>query len=344
MEEINFVNLWFLFAALVVLFIIGLSISRYLDSVRLFHFLSIVCAILALSMPIFLKFQSWYPFASIHVINLAVASGFLFALKFLELSFGEEWEYIRSIRWKQLAMSFSAFPETVNSNREYCESARRQSLFSIFRGIVQLVILRIVVRLTPVEWFSQSLSSLSPTIWPCRYALLGLILYLILGMASNFVFGIAGFLWNTRMNSMFPSFPFFATSLRDFWSYRWNTYVKVLLHRVSFIVAPKLNKTNKMMSKRTSGFMAFALSAVFHEYLFILSYGRWSGKNLLFFLLHGVLMRLEIDRQSTVKSKTPMEKFWGWTRTMGILLITSPLFFDPWIKVNYFLHLKQTFG
>ena len=238
-------------------------------------------------------------------------------------------------------MSFSAFPERINSNREY---ARRQSLFSIFQGLVQLVFLRIVVRLTPVPWFSQSLTSFSPVLWPFRYALLGLILYLILGMASNFVFGLAGCLWNTRMNAMFPSFPFFATSLRDFWSYRWNSYVKVLLHRVSFLVIPKLNRTSRIMAKSTSGFMAFALSALFHEYLFVLSYGQWSGKNLLFFVLHGVLMRLEIGHQPSLKNETPMEKFFGWTRTMGILLITSPLFFDPWLKVNYFLHLKQTFG
>lgn len=344
MGEINFVNLWFLFAVLVMFFIVGLFVSRSLDSIRLFHSLSIVCAILALSMPILLKLQSSYRFSSIHVINLAVGSGFLFALKFLELSFGEEWDYIRSITWKQLAMSFSAFPETVNSSRRHSEVARRQSIFSIFRGVVHFVVLRTVVRLTPVEWFSQSLTSLPPILWPLRYSLLGIILYLILGMASNFVFGIAGFLWNAPMKSMFPSFPFLATSLRDFWSHRWNAYVKVSLHRVSFIVAPKLNRTNKMMTKTVSGFMAFTLSAIFHEYLFMASYGRWSGKNLIFFLLHGVLMRLEIGSQSIVKGTTSMGKLLGWARTMTVLLITSPLFFDPWIEVNYFLNLKQTFG
>jgi hypothetical protein len=344
MYEINFINLWFLFAGVVTLFILGLLISRHLDSARLFHSLSIGCAILALYMPIFLKFQSSWSFASIHVNNLAAAPGFLFALKFLELSFGLEWTYTQTITWKQLAINFSAFPETLNSGIEHSQDARRKSIFNILRAVIQFVVLRAILRFTPIEWVSQPLSLLSPVLWPFRYALLGIILYLVIAMAFNFVFGIGGFIWNVRMNSMFPAFPYFATSLRDFWSRRWNAYVKTLLHRISFIVIPKLIGTNKTMTKATSGFIAFAISAVFHEYLFMVSYGRWSGKNMIFFLLHGVLTRLEIASQSLVKTTYPMGKLLGWAWTMGILLVTSPLFFDPWIETNYLVNLKTNLG
>ena len=86
-NEINFLNLWFLFAALVFMFILSLLLSRQLNSIRLFHCLAIICVLLTLSMPLLLKVQPWYPFASIHVINLAVASAFLFALKFFGILF-----------------------------------------------------------------------------------------------------------------------------------------------------------------------------------------------------------------------------------------------------------------
>ena len=343
MDEINFINLWFLFATIVILFIFGLLMSKHSNSSRLFQSSSIVCAALALYLPIFLKFQSPWSFDSEHVNFLAAASGFLFALKFLEFSFGYEWEHIRTITWTQLAISFSAFPETSDSGIGSSQDARSRSIISILKAVVQYFILRTILHYTPIEWVSQPLTVLNPVLWPFRYALLGIILYVLISMAFNFIFGVGGFIWNARMKSMFPAFPFFATSLRDFWSRRWNAYVKALLHCTSFVVIPKLTGTDKTMKNMTKGFIAFALSAVFHEYLYLVSYNRWAGKNAIFFLLHGVLIALEITSQSQKKTTYQMGKLSGWVRTMGILLITSPLFFDPWIEVNYFVNLKKMF-
>jgi hypothetical protein len=142
------------------------------------------------------------------------------------------------------------------------------------------------------------------------------------------------------MNSVFPSFPFASTSLRDFWSYRWNKLIKLSLHRISFVVIPKLIDPIISMNKTAKGLFAFILSGFIHEYALWFISDNWSGRNMLFFFLHGLFVLLETTIKLPAKPSTLKGKLVGWMWTIGIMFITSPLFFDPLIEAGLFADMK----
>ncbi|CAF3327730.1 unnamed protein product [Rotaria sp. Silwood1] len=268
----------------------------------------------------------------------------LTVFKLLELAFAYKWTYTRRMPLKLLALYLLALPRMPESEAKLAglskQYVRREGILLILRSIFQCIIYRILLYLIPLEWLSLSSSSFFPIFRFVRYVLLSVLLYLSIDGTTGIGFGIYTIVFNLPINRVYPVFPFTATSLRDFWSYRWNNLVKTSLQIISFVVVPKLIDPIVSMNKKAKGLFAFFLSGFLHEYTFWFVSSTWSGKNMIFFSLHGLLVLLEITMKMPVKPNTFKGKLLGWMWTIGILLITAPLFFDPFIEAGIFSAMK----
>ena len=179
------------------------------------------------------------------------------------------------------------------------------------------------------------------------YTLYGFIFYFALGMVINMIFGFMGFMWNIHVRTVYPGYPFFPTGLHDFWSRRWNIYVKSILHRVAFVALPKLTGFKEKSNARmiSAGIFAFVVSGLLHEFMYTVSMDRWSGgRNMLFFLVHGMFVGIELVCQGLLKRKQIVPPFIGWIYTIVALYSTGHLFCDPWIEADCFATLKTHLG
>lgn len=179
------------------------------------------------------------------------------------------------------------------------------------------------------------------------YTLYGFIFYFALGMVLNIVFGSLGFIWNIHTRSVYPDYPFLPISFHDFWSRRWNIYVKSILHRIAFVALPKLTgfKENSNARFISAGLFAFLVSGLLHEFMYTVSMDRWSGgKNMIFFLINGMFVAIELIFQGILKRKQIIPPFIGWIYTIIGLYSTGYHFCDPWIEADCFATLKTHLG
>lgn len=348
MIEVNFVGLWFLFVGVVFTFVVGLLISQKLNSQRLFHSICISFSLCMLCLPSFLKSHSPWHLANIHVLFISAIVSLLFVLKFLEWGFARDWNELRIMTIKEVAMDCSSYPKSgLSADKEL--SLNNKEIYTgnikmFFTAVCQYLVLQTIMRATPESWVSSPMWSITPWIWPARYLLLSFVLYLCISVISNIVFSISGLIWGKPMNSTFPAFPFASCTIREFWSRRWNIFIKQLLQRTSFVVLPRCLGKSQTMSNTVRGLMSFVVSGIFHELLLTMCTDRWWGTNMIFFLMHAGFVTMEIIWERMNKITQRKNTFIGWLRTIGIFVATSPLFFDPWIKSGYFLSLKNKFS
>lgn len=219
----------------------------------------------------------------------------------------------------------------------------------MIRGIFQCCALHILLRFTPysVLRLHSRNADLFSLIHFLTYTLYAFIFYFALGMVINTVFGCMGFIWNIHIRSVYPGYPFLPRSLHDFWSRRWNTYVKTILHRIAFIALPKLTGFKEKSYARfiSAGIFAFLVSGLLHEFMYTVSMNRWSGgKNLLFFLINGIFVGIELTFERSLRRKPLFPPLIGWMYTIAALYSTAYLFCDPWIEADCFATLKAYFG
>lgn len=333
MIAINFVIFCLSYIVVIITFIISLWLSQYFNSPRLFHLIAIISSVSVMYIPIALELQSPSVILDRQLAFFIGGLSILLTLKFLELALSYKWTYIRQMPLKLAVVYILALPRMPESEEKLSElsrqNVRREGISSILRGICQLIVLRTLFYLIPPEWLTISSSLFSPIFRFLRYGLYSLILYLLVDVITSIGFGIYSIIFNLRMRSVFPAFPFASTSLREFWSYRWNKLVQSSLHIISFVAIPTLIEPIIPMNKTTKGLFAFTLSGFVHEYVFWFIRGTWSGKYMIFFILHGLLVLLEIMIKLPVKPHTLQGKIMGWMWTVGVTLITLPLFFDP---------------
>ncbi|KAJ3238352.1 hypothetical protein HDU81_007991 [Chytriomyces hyalinus] len=148
--------------------------------------------------------------------------------------------------------------------------------------------------------------------------------------------------------------PYLATSLRDFWSNRWNYAIKETLHRLSFLptlqilarINPSVSRNDSTIDKKQApaahfaiaSMASFFMSAMMHEYMVLLLMPSQSiGENTCFFMLQGMLCFIQIHLQRM----TGFGKTWGtgvvgtligWSTTMILLFIMNPLFIGPYAR------------
>ncbi|KAI8839373.1 hypothetical protein BJ741DRAFT_706826 [Chytriomyces cf. hyalinus JEL632] len=148
--------------------------------------------------------------------------------------------------------------------------------------------------------------------------------------------------------------PYFATSLRDFWSRRWNYPIKLTIHRLAFIPTQQLLSYSGDTKKKVGAapplwhsmiatLSAFALSALFHEYIvFILIRGETHGTSSIFFMIHGMLCIAHVwfQKASGFGKTWGTGVFWNgvsWLLTMSVLFVTCPLFVGPYARSGVML-------
>ncbi|CAF1014241.1 unnamed protein product [Adineta ricciae] len=372
---ITFLHLYIIYGFIIVFTCLSVSVAQFLQSEKVLHTLGIICASLALYVPIFLKYHcSYTEFADALVSIFSAVTGFLFTLKIVELIFTYPWSVQKQITFKQILIDFSTFPQykyeveprSIKSNSisptlltyfnylilgrdEHRLSPREKNLLIIIRGLSQLLCLRFLLHSTPyavLRLHSQN-SQFFSIIHFFIYALYGFIFYFALGMVINLVFGFMGFVWNVPIRSVYPGYPFLPLGLHDFWSRRWNIYIKAILHRIAFIALPKLTGVKDKSNARiiSAGVFAFFVSGLLHEFMYTVSMDRWSGgKYMLFFLIHGLLVGLELTLEGLFKRKPLFPVVIRWMYTILALYSTSHLFCDPWIEVDCFATLKTYLG
>ncbi|UJR29955.1 hypothetical protein I4U23_017502 [Adineta vaga] len=376
---ITFLHLYIIYAFIICFVCLTIYFAQYFHSEKILHTLGLICASGALYIPIFLKYHcSKTEFADALVSIFSAVTGFLFALKIIELIFTYPWSIQQQITFKQILIDFSTFPKYKyeskpnsikiksiqptlltyfnylifdDDNEEQQQlSAREENFLIILRGLSQMICLRILLHFTPysiLRLHSRN-SHFFSLIHFFIYALYGFIFYFALGMVINLVFGIMGFFWNVHIRSIYPGYPFLPVGLHDFWSRRWNIYIKTILHRIAFLALPKLTGLKDKSSQGriiSAGVFAFFVSGLLHEFMYTVSMDRWSGgKYMLFFLIHGILVGIELILQGLFKRKPLFSKFIGWMYTIFALYATSHLFCDPWIEVDCFATLKTYLG
>ncbi|KAI9342267.1 hypothetical protein BDR26DRAFT_282162 [Obelidium mucronatum] len=200
-------------------------------------------------------------------------------------------------------------------------------------------------------------------VWPLDWegavpnVMLGILIYSQLSITS---------MWRIPASAILriPHFPIFdapyrATSLRDFWSHRWNLGIKTLFHTIAFkptlkyldSLHPSDSKTciydknshnhkhrsshychHHSLNLRIASIVAFLASALYHEAVLIFFMpGQPHFVNGAFFLLHGVLCLLQLKLQKITGfgyswGRGKMWDWVGWAATMWVLVTTSPLF------------------
>ena len=109
---ITFPYLYIIYGLIISLVCLSVNLAEYYNSEKLLHYLCSLCAICAIYIPIFLKYHSpWTEFNDALVSIFSAVTGFLFALKILELAFTYEWIKQKQITIKQILIDFSTFPK-----------------------------------------------------------------------------------------------------------------------------------------------------------------------------------------------------------------------------------------
>ncbi|CAF4419738.1 unnamed protein product, partial [Rotaria sp. Silwood2] len=109
---ITFPYLYIIYGIIITLVCSTISLAQYYNSEKILHYLCSLCAISALYMPIFLKYHSpWTEITDGLVSIFSAVTGFLFALKILEIAFTYEWSKQKQVTLKQILIDFSTFPK-----------------------------------------------------------------------------------------------------------------------------------------------------------------------------------------------------------------------------------------
>ncbi len=109
---ITFPYLYTIYAVIISLVWISIRLAQSYNSEKVLHYLCTLCAICAIYVPIFLKYHSpWTTYADALVSIFSAVTGFLFALKIIELAFTYPWVQQKRITLNQILMDFSTFPK-----------------------------------------------------------------------------------------------------------------------------------------------------------------------------------------------------------------------------------------
>ncbi|KAI9025446.1 hypothetical protein DFJ74DRAFT_664336 [Hyaloraphidium curvatum] len=147
---------------------------------------------------------------------------------------------------------------------------------------------------TVYTWNMLSLQYLLDGFWT------GLMFYPYLSLPFDTYLVLGSLFTGLPMEPMFAS-PALTTSPRDFWSGRWNLLVKNTFHRSIFVPAthvghPQNGDTKAIVSfaeKVVSSLGVFFVSAISHDWINYLTFGRYTPDNFIFFMLNGLLTNIE---------------------------------------------------
>jgi hypothetical protein len=150
--------------------------------------------------------------------------------------------------------------------------------------------------------------------------------------------------------------PYLATSIRDFWSNRWNVIVQRGFKAALFEPTLKLLGNDLKKGQRiphihlaVAGMVTFVFSSLVHEWTLLILLDKHSTREqMCFFIIHGLWTIMEVSiRKAVVKYlkvdlslviPRPIQVLY----THLVLMITGPLFMNPYIREN--LYFKVGFA
>jgi hypothetical protein len=180
--------------------------------------------------------------------------------------------------------------------------------------------------------------------------LLGLALSLMMEVLTTIGGHFAALTFKTQYVPIMNA-PYFATSVRNFWSDRWNLIVQRGLKRVVFdptlvLLGHEIKKAKRFPASHLAfaSLMTFVVSGIMHEWTIWINCVQPSRyEQLLYFTMHGFITILEVTiRKLTLRSTGvdlakvipyPIQLLY----THLVLMTTSPLFMNPYIREGFFL-------
>ena len=142
-------------------------------------------------------------------------------------------------------------------------------------------------------------------------------------------------------NHMFM-YPYFSTSPRDLWSFRWQLILKESFTELAYLPAHNLFINKSRDFRNAIGILAaFTMSAILHEYLIIVILNKCSGEHFFFFVLHGIILLIWEGITGSAK-RTDVEKsvskaILKCIIMMIIVLFTLPAFVEPYVRHPYWV-------
>jgi hypothetical protein len=182
--------------------------------------------------------------------------------------------------------------------------------------------------------------------------LLGLALSLFMEVLTAFGGHFAAFFFKTQYVPIMNQ-PYLATSARNFWSDRWNLIVQRGLKSVVFDPTLSLLGFQTPIKKGTkvppsylalASLMTFIVSGLMHEWTIRMNCVQPTRyEQMMYFTLHGFITIFEVTIRKIVLKSTgvdlckaipyPVQLIY----THLMLMITAPLFQNPYIREGYFL-------
>ncbi|KAI7852135.1 hypothetical protein BDC45DRAFT_485835 [Circinella umbellata] len=243
---------------------------------------------------------------------------------------------------KRWMLATRKIPKLELSEQEQ-QGARIRGVTRIARGIGKFIMMKLIV--DPL--LPKQLSSILSLPWLHPNSLFSTLLfgckaYLFLGVADIGT-GIQQLLLGVPSIDLF-NFPMIASTPKEFWSHRWNLYMKRLFHLLIF--APEetrlierkddieKNKSN-VVNQKIRGLTVFFISGIFHEILMLSLFRESTGENLLFFTMQGLSVLLEVTLREITGYRHEVT---GWKRVVCFtgtwfnFALTGRVFIAPFLR------------
>lgn len=217
----------------------------------------------------------------------------------------------------------ACFPIDVTPSKEGFSKPNNPSKTSLFTYGTKGVILAICLRI-----YHNHIEALHPMMAWCIF---GLIVYLMLELFVALSSTIVGLFLKVELDQQFDE-PYLATSLQDFWGRRWNVMVNRILH-------PSIYEPMRILSVRVVGRLwapvpailtTFLVSGLMHELIFFYFTRTWpTWEVMLFFVLHGVCLVLEVVIKKATRYKWSLPNHLSRPLVLAFVLATSYWLFLP---------------
>ncbi|KAI8578434.1 hypothetical protein K450DRAFT_246774 [Umbelopsis ramanniana AG] len=164
----------------------------------------------------------------------------------------------------------------------------------------------------------------------------GAVLYCIVGSVTDVVTGLAQAIMNKDLMELMDN-PYFAYSLKDFWSRRWNRIMANMFHRSVFAPTKQDQTVEQRRWKNSlSAMTTFAASGVFHEILVSSLFRETHGEHMAFFLLQGLATVAEVQCLGSHYAPKGIQHVLSTSSTFLWLGVTGRLFFLPFWRRTFF--------
>ncbi|XP_015057270.1 acyl-CoA--sterol O-acyltransferase 1-like [Solanum pennellii] len=163
-------------------------------------------------------------------------------------------------------------------------------------------------------------------------------IYIMLEIILNMVSAAVRLVSRVDLDPPFNE-PYLTSSLQDFWGKRWNLMVSNILRLtvydpVRLIVEDRIPS---MWSPIPAVFVTFFVSGLMHELLlyYIIERSKPSGESMMFFLIHGVALCVEIVIEKMFNGKILVPRIISGPLTLAFIIFTSFwFFFPPFLRSN----------